>query len=93
MDEIQKQIAEAPLSELEKTQLISALHAISDEDTIAEISRLLKEKPWLIPVLSVNLAAKKKAFAAQDEARFSRILAEEINLLEMLAAEEHNTAA
>lgn len=83
LDELKKQIADAPLTEDEKG-LVSSIVENLDDDTQRELQGLFTESPWFIPYIYVNSAAKKYALAKADVDAFRSVVANEADVLEMI---------
>lgn len=80
---LQVPIDESPLQPFEKATLAESLSALTPEEQAA-VAALFVEKPYLVPILYVNLLGKTMAAANNDAALLSRITTSEVFLLNSL---------
>lgn len=76
-------IHQSPLQEFEKEILEKSLGALTDEQQQG-LAELFETKAYLIPILYVNFLAKAMAASNRDQAAFSRVVEQELELLESL---------
>lgn len=83
--DLRREIDVALLSQEEKNLMCETLEGL-DNEAQTELSELSVQHPWLLSFLYVNYAAKRYALGKGSEDLLRKILTEEAEVLEAVAA-------